>query len=1031
MKVLSSHLLMTWRKRALLSCLFVLLCLSSLVGPGWSQSSAREHAAPELVAERDWPQLQRDPQRSGHTPIEVDPPFTYVWKWNAVPFADRTQPVVADGRLFIGGLDGVMYARDAQTGAPVWSFATDGPIRHSAGFYKGRVVFGSYDGTITALRASDGQLAWRYRTGGGIATAPLLANDTVYIGSTDGVFYALNTLNGQVRWRTDLGAPILTTAALSEDQGTVYVGAEDVAAYALSAEDGRVRWRTPLRGQSLRDRWPVVVKDLVIFRSQPLRHFHDLLHEGDDVMDRAGAVDPDWDADWARVRPEIEQFLSENPDRQTFFALDKDSGAAQGPVPMLYTFGNQDVPGPPVVREDEVYTLFRARHGIQQDNGSVHVTTRYDAALGRMDPETLDFSNLKLASGEGWSVEYRATSDEPAMLSMAGSMLFVDNWTRLGGIDVDTGELFEVANVVDEWPACNVECVARAGPMPFFDSYPFPGPRVGEGDTHRPTVIADGMIYWRLMEGALAAIGHADATGSQSPRVWNDAASSPSEPWVRPEGENQALSDYVWTEPTRPVPNPPTDLVSRLEEEIQAILDAGHLAPFLIQRGFTTGQGIPGDSQHPQDGLVKFYERDGNVYWYDPGSLIYSLSLAYPYVSPSLQHELRDYLQAEMERYPPLESLPWPPDWLMDGTRREPYAVPYQPTVWPPPAPPLSTLYALWTYADVTGDWAYLMEHWDGIDALFEENRDQIDSYRDISGAIGYARIARRLGREMDAQEGASVAVSGMEAGMDFSAFVNTANERYPDPRGYETGLRAPVFFGLVPEVGQYIADTNGVAALNYLDRLTDEYDGQYMWYVTKLAIQEEEGETSYHGPDLAWSIFLAQTYVEGKPRSILRSVLDRPWSVGDLYYLQKLVATIEAQSPFDLSSSTKTASTIFPDADQTITYTVSLRNSGDPFTGTVSLTDPLPAPLTLVPGSAWASDGELTVEEGEIRWTGDFSSTSTVTLRYATHIDPDLPPSVVTNEARIDTGSRGSFNASETIYVGWNEVYLPLVLRE
>jgi hypothetical protein len=95
----------------------------------------------------DWPQLQRDPQRTGYTPIEVRPPYAYLWKWYEVPFSGRTQPVVAAGSLFIGGADGVMYARDARTGAPVWTFPTAGPIRHSAAVYDGWVFFGSYDGT--------------------------------------------------------------------------------------------------------------------------------------------------------------------------------------------------------------------------------------------------------------------------------------------------------------------------------------------------------------------------------------------------------------------------------------------------------------------------------------------------------------------------------------------------------------------------------------------------------------------------------------------------------------------------------------------------------------------------------------------------------------------------------------------------------------------------------------------------------------------------------------------------------------------
>lgn len=59
---------------------------------------------------QDWLQLARNAQRSNDTPHQVDPPYCYIWKWYEVPFASRAQPVVVAGRLFIGGMDGVLCA---------------------------------------------------------------------------------------------------------------------------------------------------------------------------------------------------------------------------------------------------------------------------------------------------------------------------------------------------------------------------------------------------------------------------------------------------------------------------------------------------------------------------------------------------------------------------------------------------------------------------------------------------------------------------------------------------------------------------------------------------------------------------------------------------------------------------------------------------------------------------------------------------------------------------------------------------------
>jgi len=996
----------------------------------------------------DWPQLQHDPQRTGYTPEEVRPPFTYLWKWNEVPFAGRTQPVVANGRLFIGGLDGVMYARDAHTGAPLWSYLTDGPIRHSAAAYNGRVFFGSYDGCVYALDATNGMLVWRYETGAGIVTAPAVADNTVYIGSTDGVFYALNAADGNPRWTYDVGFPILTSAALSIDGSTVYFGAENINAYALNTANGSLKWQTQLQGQSLADRWPVVTGDLVIYRSQSLYNFHKLLHDGDDVMDQAGpygghTLDPaEWVADWAQVRPHIVNYLTDNPDRQTFFALDSDTGHLRGVAPVLFTYGNGDAPAPPVVRGDEIYTLYRARHGIQTDSGSVHVTTRYDAELGRMTPATLDITGLAMASGQNWNVHFRATSDEPEALSIGGSMLFVDNWERLGGIDVVSGELFEMANVADYWPECYTQCQAKAGPMPFFDSYPFPGPRISEGHQRSGVVIADGVIYWRVIEGGLAAIGHASGGQAQTylwpadttawkgqqpiPDVKSPAASD-AQPASPP-----PLSTYVWSPVPRPVPFPPHDLVARLKEEVQAMVDAGHLTPFFLERGFTSPQAIPGDSAHPEDGLCSFAPT-GNVYWFDPGETIYTLSLAYPYLSPGLQAQVRSYLAAEMALYPPLDPLPYPASetWLVNGTRRESYSVTYLPNNWPPPAPPLSTLYALWTYANATGDWAYLDEHWAQIDTLFNSKKNQVDSYASIAGAIGYARIADHLGHTAEAQEGEDVAVAAMTAGTDFNAFLATANNRYPDSRPNQfNGTRVPVFFGLVPDVGRYMRDYVGMEVNAYLEGLTDYYNCDFLWYITRLGVQWEPGESSFHGPELAWSIFLAKAYVQGTRRTELRRYLDRPWGLGDLYYIQKLVATIETDDAADLSSSTKIANTTTPRFNDVFTYSIHLQNSGDPLTDTITVTDVIPAGLSYIPNSVTATLGTPTYSNGAIHWSGVLSDTSDAIITYAVKVTTK-ETQVIPNVATIDATPIGVYTRTATIIANGYSVYLPLTLKD
>jgi uncharacterized repeat protein (TIGR01451 family) len=176
--------------------------------------------------------------------------------------------------------------------------------------------------------------------------------------------------------------------------------------------------------------------------------------------------------------------------------------------------------------------------------------------------------------------------------------------------------------------------------------------------------------------------------------------------------------------------------------------------------------------------------------------------------------------------------------------------------------------------------------------------------------------------------------------------------------------------------------------------------------------------------------VFLARAYTEEARRTELRRYLDRPWGLGDLYYLQKLVATIEAGGQPDFSSSTKRASTPLPASGETITYSIVLRNSGNPLTSTVFLTDDIPAGLSYVPESVSASLGDADYDNGSILWSEIISATPTVTIGYAVMVEEAEEPMAIKNTATIDAGDYGVFECSTTVIVDGYPAYLPIILR-
>lgn len=879
-----------------------------MVGASIWPSVEASSVSPQGVNPGDWPQLGHDPHRSNATEQQVDPPYCYSWKWYEVPIASRIQPVVASGQLFIGSMNGLMYARDATSGAPLWTYTTNGPIRSTAGISNDRLIFSSYDGFTYALATEDGALIWKVNTGPSV-TAPLVdeSRGWVYVASSNGTLTALRLSDGQEQWQSDSGAPILTSPTLSADGSTILTGNEAMYALAYRASSGSELWRTPLSGQSLADRYPVVAGSIVLYRSQPIGWFSELLYEGDDVLDRAGAVDPNWTADWNKVRPEILQYLSSEPIKQTIFALDLSTGHPAGLLPVLYTYGNNDAPSVPVVHADEVFLAYRPRHGIQTDGGSVHVSTRYDAELGWLNLSTMDIVGLTSAPSSTYHNQFRLTSDEPSMLSMGGDILYVDNWERLGGINTESGEILHVGGVSDDWPECGAQC----GPgttNPFFPlsgnpndpAYPFPSMRVTEGDQRGGVVIANNMLYWRVIEGGLAGISHTSSGSCSSPQVWTATPGTPSNDPYQPNPtpvETRALEDYLSIDMSVPASNPPADLVARLQAEIRDMIQGDdHLLPMYLMRGFSESQIWPYNTTNPPGVPKVTYLDHGNTYWQDPGELLYTMALAYPYLDSSLQSDLRQYMSGEMNRYPPLQNLSWYDlPWLKVGLPREYYAVPFRDELanWPPPDTNLSVLYSLWLWSKNTGDWSYVEAHWNQVKALFEARRGSIRYYADLSGLIGYTRLAQQLGHTAEYQDGRQAALSAMQDAANYALYQARAAHDYPDPRNMETGWSLPELFGLTPEVGAFLREqTDGKAATHILSR--ENGNGVRWWYLTRAGDQAEVGETSYLAPDTAWSHFLAHAYVLQDDSATLRSWLDRSWALGDLYFIQKLVATIQ-----------------------------------------------------------------------------------------------------------------------------------------
>ena len=135
--------------------------VSMMHPPQW-KLSAHDAVDPSRQPRQGWPVFRHDSARSGHTAAMV--PANLTQQWSADIGGKLTQPVTADGKVYVASIDRhALHALSAKTGKPIWRYTAGGRIDSPPSIYRGMAIFGSRNGWITCLRCGDGELAWRFR----------------------------------------------------------------------------------------------------------------------------------------------------------------------------------------------------------------------------------------------------------------------------------------------------------------------------------------------------------------------------------------------------------------------------------------------------------------------------------------------------------------------------------------------------------------------------------------------------------------------------------------------------------------------------------------------------------------------------------------------------------------------------------------------------------------------------------------------------------------------------------------------------
>jgi eukaryotic-like serine/threonine-protein kinase len=152
-------------------------------------------------------------------------------------------PVVSGDFVYLSGYNGKVYAFDAPSLEPRWTYPVEDylkPIVGGVALSPDKLFFGTSDGILFALDVAKGIKKWELQLGGKIWSTPVIDKGTVFIGSFDKKLYAIDAAEGKEKWNFPTGGTIVATALVYKD--TVYIGSFDRKLYAVNAESGTKKW---------------------------------------------------------------------------------------------------------------------------------------------------------------------------------------------------------------------------------------------------------------------------------------------------------------------------------------------------------------------------------------------------------------------------------------------------------------------------------------------------------------------------------------------------------------------------------------------------------------------------------------------------------------------------------------------------------------------------------------------------------------------------------------------------------------------
>jgi outer membrane protein assembly factor BamB len=213
---------------------------------------------------KNWPMFQYNARHEGSIKLNGPVINKTLWKFNTGGMI-VSSPSIFDDIVYVGSMDGKLYAIYAVNGTLLWSYTTGDDIFSSPAIFNNVVYFGSMDGKFYALNAKTGVKIWEYNVGSYILSSPVVYQGMVFFTADNGRLYALDANTGAFKWSySTSGAHLYSSPAASSN--TIYFGDWNGKVYALYANNGTLKWSYSTGG--IIEGAPTIVNNIVYIGSQ-------------------------------------------------------------------------------------------------------------------------------------------------------------------------------------------------------------------------------------------------------------------------------------------------------------------------------------------------------------------------------------------------------------------------------------------------------------------------------------------------------------------------------------------------------------------------------------------------------------------------------------------------------------------------------------------------------------------------------------------------------------------------------------------